>query len=75
MLFDWHASLLRSLVRIHPPAADEIGHSGNHGVGLLNDHEMPGTRDVDDLHPLAQLTPECVSVTRRGDYVIETLDH
>ena len=66
---------LRSLVRTHPPAADEIGHGGNDAIGLLNDHEMPGARDIDDLHPLAQLIPECVAVTRRGSYVIETLDH
>ena len=36
---------------------------------------MPGARDIDDLHPCAQLIPECVAVTRRGNYVIETLDH
>ncbi len=36
---------------------------------------MAGARDVDDLHPLAQLIAECMSVTRRGGYVIETLDH
>jgi hypothetical protein len=62
-------------MRIHPPAADEIGHGGNDAIGLLNDHEMPGARDIDDLHPCAQLIPECVAVARRGDYVIETLDH
>ena len=65
---------LRSLMRIHPPTADEIGHGGNDAIGLLNDHEMPGARDIDDLHPCAQLIPECVAVARRGDYVIETLD-
>jgi len=35
-------------------------------IGLLNDCEMPGASDIDDLHPLAQLIPECVSVSRRG---------
>jgi hypothetical protein len=62
-------------VRIHPPAADEIGHGGSNAIGLLNDHEMPGARDIDDLHPRTQLISECVSVTRRGGNVIETLDH
>jgi hypothetical protein len=62
-------------VWIRPPATDEIGHSGNDAIGLLDDHEMTGARDIDDLHPLAQLIPEGVSVTRRGGYVIETLDH
>jgi hypothetical protein len=62
-------------VRIHPPATDEIGHGGNDAIGLLNDHEVPGARDIDDLHPLAQLIPKCMSVTRRGGSVIETLDH
>jgi hypothetical protein len=62
-------------VRIHPPATDEIGHGGNDAIGLLNDHEMPGARDIDDLHPLAQLIPKCMSVAGRGGYVIETLDH
>jgi len=62
-------------VRIHPPAADEIGHGGNDAIGLLNDHEMPGARNIDDLHSCAQLIPECVAVTRRRSYVIETLDH
>jgi hypothetical protein len=66
---------LRSLVRTHPPAADEISHRGNDAIGLLNDHEVPGARDVDDLHPLAQLILECMSVAGRGDYVVETLDH
>ena len=66
---------LRSLVRTHPPAADEIGHGGNDAIGLLNDNEMPGARDIDDLHPLAQLILECMSVAGRGDYVVETLDH
>ena len=47
-----HASLLPSVVRIHPPAADEIGHGGSDRIRLLNDHEMPGARDIDDLHPL-----------------------
>jgi hypothetical protein len=61
-------------MRIHSPATDKIAHSGNDGIGLLNEHEMRGARDIDDLHSLAQLIPECMSVTRRGDYVIETLD-
>jgi hypothetical protein len=51
MLFDWHASLLRSVVRIHPPAADEIGHGGSDRIRLLNDHEMPGARDIHDFLP------------------------
>jgi hypothetical protein len=59
----------------HPCTADEISHSGNDAIGLLNDHEMTGARDIDNLHSLAQLIPQCVSVTRRGGDVIETLDH
>src|SRR5262249_43657126 len=55
--------------------ADEIGHGGSDGIGLLDDHEMPGARDIDDLHPLAQLLAQRVSVGGRGDDVIETLDH
>jgi len=47
-----HASLLRSVVRIHPPAADEIVHGSSDGIRLLDDHEMPGARDIDDLHSL-----------------------
>jgi hypothetical protein len=62
-------------VRIHPPATDEIGHGGNDAIGLLNEREMPGARDIDDLHPLAQLILECMSVAGRSDYVVETLDH
>jgi hypothetical protein len=57
------------------PATDEIGHGGNDAIGLLNDHEMPSARDIDDLHPLAKLILECMSVAGRGDYVVETLDH
>jgi len=68
------AEFLRSLVRIHPLATDEIGHGGNDAIRLLNDHEMPGARDIDDLHPLAELILKCMSVTGRGDYVVETLD-
>ena len=70
-----HASLLPSVVRIHPPAADEIGHGGSDRIRLLNDQEMPGARDIDDLHPLTQLIPQRVSVGGRGDDVIETLNH
>jgi len=62
-------------LRIHPCIADEISHSSNDAIGLLNEHEMPSVRDIHDLHSLAQLIPECVSVTRRGGYVIEALDH
>ena len=62
-------------MRIHPPAADEIGHGGNDAIGLLNDHEMPGARDIDDLHSLAQLISKRVSISGRRGYVIETLDH
>ena|SRR5476649_212612 len=69
-----HSSHL-SARRIHPPATDEIDHGGDDAIGLLNDHEVSGTRDVDDLHPLAQLIPKGMSVARRGGYVIETLDH
>src|SRR5215472_13417372 len=70
-----HASLLRSVVRIHPPAADEIVHGSSDGIRLLDDHEMPGARDIDDLHSLTQLIPLRVSVGGRGGYVIETLNH
>jgi len=52
-----HASLLRPVVRIHLLAADEVGHGGNDAIRLLDDHEMPGVRDIDDLHALAQLIP------------------
>src|SRR5262249_37810917 len=47
-----HVSLLRSGVRIHPPAADESVHGGSDRSRLLDDHEMPGARDIDDLHSL-----------------------
>jgi len=40
-------------VRIHLPAADEIGHGGNGPIGLLNDHEMPGARISTTCNPLA----------------------
>jgi hypothetical protein len=40
------------VVRIHPPAADEIVHGDSDGIGLLDDQEMPGPRDIEDLHPL-----------------------
>ena len=36
---------------------------------------MPGARDIDNLHSLAQLIPQRVSVSGRGDDVIETLNH
>ena len=58
-----------------PCTADEFGHGGSDGIRLLNDHEMPGARDIDDLHPLAQLLAQRMPIPRRGDYVIETLDH
>jgi hypothetical protein len=35
-----------------PSAADEIGHGGSDRIGLLDDHEMPGAKDIDDLHSL-----------------------
>ena len=62
-------------LRVHPRIADEISHSGNDAFELLNEHEMPSVRDIHDLHSLAQLIPECVSVTGRGGDVIKTLDH
>jgi hypothetical protein len=62
-------------VRIHPPAADEIVHGSSDGSRLLDDHEMPGARDIDDLHSLAQLISKRVSIGGRRGYVIETLDH
>ena len=65
---------IRSLA-VGSPATDKIGHGGNDAVGLLDDHEVPGARDIDDLHPVAQLIPKGVSVARRCGYVIETLDH
>ena len=64
--------MMRSVVRIDPPVADEIVHSGSDGFGLLNDHEMPGVRDIDDVHPLAQLLAQCMAIPRRGDDVIKT---
>ena len=64
-----------STVRSHPPAADEIRHGGCDGIRLLDDHEMPSARDIDDLHALPQLIPQRVSVGGRGGNVIETLDH
>jgi len=70
-----HVSLLRSVVRIHPSAADEFGHGSSDGSRLLEDHEMPGARDIDDLHSLTYLLAERVSVGGRGDDVIETLNH
>ena len=61
--------------RIHSPATDEIGHGGSDAIGLLNDQEVSGARDVDDLHPLAHLIPKGMSVPWWGGDVIETLDH
>ena len=62
-------------LRSHPCTADEISHGGKDAIRLLDDHEMTGARDIDNLHSLAQLIPQCMSVTRRGGYVIEALDH
>ena len=58
-----------------PCTADEFGHRGSDRIGLLNDHEMPGARDIDDLHSLAHLISKRVSISGRRGYVIETLDH
>src|SRR5271156_4715169 len=71
---DDSTSFGKTLMRRHPPAADEIGHGGDDAIGLLDDQEVPGARDIDDLHPRAQLIAEGVAVARRGDDVIETLD-
>ena len=61
--------------RIHPPATDEIGHGGGDAIGLLDDQEVSGARDIDDLHPLAHLIPKGMSITWQGGYVIEPLDY
>ena len=62
-------------MRIHTCTADEFGHGGSDWIRLLDDHEMPGARDINNLHSLAQLIPQRVSVGGRGDDVIETLNH
>src|SRR5262249_60555291 len=62
-------------LRIQPRTADEFGHGGSDRIRLLDDHEMPGARDIDNLHSLAQLIPQRVYVSGRGDDVIETLNH
>src|ERR1700736_6920803 len=47
---------LGSVVRIHRPAADEIVHGSSDGSRLLDDHEMPGARDIDGQHSTCSST-------------------
>ena len=54
---------------------DEIGHGRSDAIGLLDEREVSGVRDIDDLHPLAQLIPKGMSVAGRGGDIVETLDH
>jgi len=54
---------------------DTDSHSRSDAIGLLNDHEMPGARDIDDLHPLAQLLAQRMPIPRRRRFIIEPLDH
>src|SRR6516162_3038122 len=53
----------------------KLGHGPRYSFRLFQQQKVPGIRQIDDPHPLAPLLAQRMPVPRRGDYVIETLDH
>jgi hypothetical protein len=56
-------------------SADKLGNGAGNGFGLLQQHEMSRTRQVDNPDAIAELLAERVAISRRSRYVIEPLDH
>ena len=56
-------------------SADKLGDGVRHGLRLLQQQKVSGTRQVDNPDALAELLPERVAITRRSRCIIEPLDH
>src|SRR6185436_21119835 len=55
--------------------ADKLGDGAGNGFGLLQQHEVSRTGQVDNPDALAELLAERVTIARRSHFIIEPLDH
>jgi hypothetical protein len=66
-------SRARDIAR-HCASPDKFGNGAGNGFGLLQQHEVSRTRQVDEPDTLAELLAERVAIARRGRFIVEPLD-
>ena len=53
----------------------KLGHGPRYSFRLFQQQKVPGIRQIDDPHPLAQLLAQRMPIPRRRRFIIEPLDH